>query len=392
MRTATLFVALLLLGSRAFANLAPGSKQHKSLPAKQFVYVASGGAIFSFKVKPDGTLAQIPTNPKYTNHDHWLVADPIHRSVYSLGGEDIHESFITPYRIPPTGILQEWRPTPQGRLYPPGDAASLVIDPSNRFAYMSLGRGAFHGGVGQYRVGPNGFLKPLSQPLVHCGDVPDKIVFNPAGPFLYVTTFSATQDRGGCAFYQYRILPNGTLKPLVPFIVRTGAYLPVAMTADQSGRLIKSSFQYLRSQTSLVLPANPSTVHRRRTIYLMTTDAKRHFAYAPSYRQIYDLNFTKNRGSSNLLAQFRIMPSGLLRPLRPATVRTISACIDVAIDPESRFAYVVNGTGFVLQYRIMPNGVLKPLKPSKVKIIFSPLLNSGVEPLSVVIVQPLSNK
>jgi|GEM_PF-3099797 len=92
-------------------------------------------------------------------------------------------------------------------------APTAVITPNGRFLYVSSPRGYTF----QYRILSDGRVQPLMPKAIHCGGY--KMVVDLTGRFAY----SLSNTTGTNIIYQYRIQSDGTLRPLVPrFISKIG--------------------------------------------------------------------------------------------------------------------------------------------------------------------------
>ena len=159
--------------------------------------------------------------------------------------------------------------------------------------------------VSELRIAPDGSLTPLQPPSIPTGAAPRGVAVDPAGRFCYVSNWEDS------TISQFKITDSGVLSPLV---IRT-------------------------------------VVAGQKVVFL---------AMHPSGKVLYALN-----DGDNSISQYYLAHDGRLKPLFPPTVATGAGPEFMGFDPEGRHAYVANhDAGSISQYIVKTDGRLVPLVAS----------------------------
>ena len=231
----------------------------------------------------------------------------------------------------------------------------------------------------QYRVESDGSIAQVAAPtLVATAKqrptlLPDPfIVADPGGKNVYV---SNSPQR---CIKQFRIAPDGHLKPVAAGIIRTGI-IPGQMFIPPSGKYVYLSDMSVRHLAVYRIASNGSlTLMRTQT--LRGGGRPLAFAFSPNGKLLY---YDVTQGQKGLIFSYRITPGGILKPL-PVT-KTEKLPYFMVIDPDGRFAYGLandgQGNDFIRPYRITSGGTLLPLKqfdmPTNQVTPFMAIMNGG---------------
>ncbi len=226
--------------------------------------------------------------------------------------------------------------------------------------------------VSQYTIGSNGALTPISNsPIALTGRGPRSIAIDPTGRYAYVV--NAPDNNAS----QYNIGSNGALIPMSnPTIkttptVSTTAY-PSAIAIDPTGHYAYVAnysnnviSQHNISSNGELTPINTPEVYASVSPVSIAIDPTGHYAYAvASY--------------SNTVSQFTIGDTGGLTPMVPKNISAGKTPGGIAIDPTGRHVYVVNSSdNTVSQYNIGSNGTLT--------LMSVPTVATGKTPVSIAI-------
>jgi 6-phosphogluconolactonase (cycloisomerase 2 family) len=312
-------------------------------PSHQFVYVANfnhgaAGSVSQFAIGPDGSLTPLITTPTIAagTGPNGIAANPAAPFVYVVNyySFDVYE-----YSIGAGGSLTALGIVPAA---PNGNAASIALNRAGTYAYVAnYTETGSVGSVSQYSVGTvaPGELLPLSPATVPTGSLPNDIVVDPSGRFVYVV--NSNTNASGNSISQYTIDPtNGTLAPMTSPTVPTGTE-PWSITIDALGKN----------------------------------------AYVPN----------RNSGNVGTVTHYKIdATTGALTlavAVAPATnpVTAGTGSTSIAIDPSGTFAYVTNrdpataAPHTISQFSIAANGDLTPLTP--------PTAAAGAQPAAIITVR-----
>jgi 6-phosphogluconolactonase len=214
----------------------------------------------------------------------------------------------------------------------------MVADPAGRFVYVAnlVSNAADLATISMYAVDSNtGVLVPTTPASVSTGFLPQGIAIDPSGRFVY----TANSDDNTISMFTID-QPTGVLTPNTPASVPTG-WSPLSVTIHPSGKFAYAANQddntvsmyTIDGNTGVLTPMTPATVPTAFSPFGVTVDPSGRFAYVPN---AYD-----PRG--NTVSQYTINPgTGALIPNVQSTATAGNQPTAVAIDPSSKFAYVVN--------------------------------------------------
>lgn len=261
----------------------------------------------------------------------------------------------------------------------------MVVDPAGRFAYVAnlMSNVSDEATISMYTINRStGVLTPTTPATVSTGFFPQGIAIDPSGKFVY----TANSDDNSVSMFTIN-QATGVLTPTTPPAistlanVSTGLYSsPLAVTVDPSGKFAYAvneddatvSMFTINSTTGILTPTTPATVFTGPTPFSMTVDPSGKFAYVPN-------NLSGGLNTYGV-SQYTIdSVTGVLTQNTPPAVAAGNGPTSVAIDPTSKFAYVVNRMdNTVSMYTIDPNtGNLSPNTPATIA--------TGTQPWRIII-------
>jgi 6-phosphogluconolactonase len=263
-------------------------------------------------------------------------------------------------------------------MMPMPPPAECVPASPPEFAYVLNGDS-----VAMYTVNScSGGLTPTMPATVATGSsqmqpIPEQMVADPAGRFAYVANLvSNATDAATISMYTINSM-TGVLTPTMPATVPTG-FFPQGIGIDPSGKFVYTansddntvSMFTINQMTGVLTPTTPPAVAAGRSPNAVTVDPTGRFAYAANQ-------------DDDTISMYNINPTtGVLTPMTPATVFTGGSPFQVTVSPNGKFAYVPNEiddsvTG-LSQYTIdSATGVLTPNSP--------PLVTTGNQPTGVAV-------
>jgi 6-phosphogluconolactonase (cycloisomerase 2 family) len=237
---------------------------------------------------------------------------------------------------------------PTGYAYPQNDAEEMVVDPLGRFAYVAnlVSNASDQATISMYSISSStGVLTPTTPATVPTGFFPQEIAIDPLGRFVY----TANSDDSSVSMFSIN-QSTGVLTPTTPASVSTlvaGEPIsdPSFLTVDPTGRFLyvtasltngAAVFMYAINQTTgLLTPTSPAMV--------FTGGSPFQIVVAPSGKFAYVVNNLSGGPYTDGVWQYAVNSStGVLTPNTPAAVPAGNAPTAIAVDPTSRFAYVVN--------------------------------------------------
>jgi 6-phosphogluconolactonase len=249
---------------------------------------------------------------------------------------------------------------------------SIAVDPGGRFAYVAnlMSNAADLATISMYTINSStGVLTPTTPPTVPTGYFPQGIAIDPYGKFVY----TANSDDNTVSMFTITA-STGVLTPTTPPAVSTQAGVstgnessPGAVTVDPSGRFAYAvnqdndtvSMFTIDSATGVLTPMTPATVFTGGSPFGITLDPSGKFAYVPdAYSQ-----------PNNFVSEFTVDSlTGVLTPTAQIAVSAGNSPTSVAVDPTSKFAYVVNRQdNTVSMFTIDPStGNLTPNTPATI--------------------------
>lgn len=292
-------------GSNVTANVTGVTVTCATVPQYAYVLFNSLNGIYAYSIGTNGLLNSGSANFTATgNSPQSIAVDPTRHYVYVPNFTD---DTVSQYVIQSNGSLQA-NATPTVAVCHGPDG--LTVDPAGKNVYVICKTDEV---VQQFAVNSDGTLTATAAAPVATGPYPWTIAVTPDGKYVYVTDHGSTT--AGTTIDQYAVASDGSLAPLSPQTVNTGAY-PTGFAIDASGT------------------------------HLYVADV-----------------------GPNAVAQYTIGSGGQLGNLSPATVAAGSQPDFIAIHPTGRFAYAVNynpGTtteppGTVSQYTVGSTGPLSPI-------------------------------
>jgi 6-phosphogluconolactonase (cycloisomerase 2 family) len=256
---------------------------------------------------------------------------------------------------------------------PPQQAAEqMVADPLGRFAYVAnlVSNASDQATISMYTINPStGVLTPTTPATVPTGFLPQGIAIDPRGRFVYTVN---SDDSSVSMFTINRT--TGVLTATTPASVSTlvpGEPLsdPGFLTVDPTGRFLyvtallsegAAVFMYTINQTNgLLTPTSPATVY--------TGGIPFQVRVAPSGEFAYVVNNLSGGEMTDGVWQYTVnSTTGVLTANTPNAVAAGNGPTAVAVDPTSKYAYVVNRLdNTVSMFRVdqttghlLPNGTI----------------------------------
>src|ERR1035441_5883316 len=231
-----------------------------------------------------------------------------------------------------------------GYAYPQQGAEQMVVDPLGRFAYVAnlVSNATDQATISMFTINPTtGVLTPTIPATVPTGFFPQGIAIDPTGSFVY------TGDSDDNAVSMFTVnQTTGVLTPVSPAEVPTGyESSPGFVTVDPSGKFLYTSGDAsddstiamftINSTTGLLTPMTPVKVY--------TGPIPFDLAVSPNGKFAYVVNNDSGMGNDIGVAQYTVdSTTGVLTPSTSEWVATGDGPTAIAVDPTSKFAYVVN--------------------------------------------------
>ncbi|MGC1872458.1 MAG: beta-propeller fold lactonase family protein [Acidobacteriaceae bacterium] len=249
-----------------------------------------------------------------------------------------------------TGALTSTSPASvtTGIMPPNLGAEEMVADPLGRFAYVAnlVSNATDEATISMYTVNSGtGILTSTAPATVPTGFFPQEIAIDPLGRFVY----TANSDDNSISMFTIN-QSTGVLTPTSPATVSTVVpgnilWQPNFLTVDPTGRFLyltesltndAAVLMFNIDQTTGVLtPTSPATIGVGGWPWQVVITPSDKFAYVVN-------NLTGSDGSFGVF-QFTVnSTTGVLTPNNPAFVASGNGPTEIAVDPTSKFAYVVN--------------------------------------------------
>ena len=235
-----------------------------------------------------------------------------------------------------------------GYSYPQQDAEEMVTDPLGRFAYVAnlVSNASDLSTISMYTINPTtGILSPTTPATVHTGWFPQEIAIDPLGRFVY----TANSDDHSISMFTIN-QSTGVLTPTTPASASTVVpgnilWQPSFLTVDPKGKFLyltesltngAAVLMFNIDQTTGVLtPTSPATVP--------TGGIPWQVVVTPSGKFAYVVNNWSGPGFSAGISEFTVnSTTGVLTPGTQVAVAAGNGPTEIAVDPTSKFAYVVN--------------------------------------------------
>ena len=249
-----------------------------------------------------------------------------------------------------------------GYALPQSDAEQMVVDPLGRFAYVAnlVSNASDQSTISMYTINATtGILTPTAPATVPTGWFPQGIAIDPLGRFVY----TANTDDSSVSMFTIN-QTTGVLTPTTPASVSTiipGELLsqPGFLTVDPTGR-----FLYVSASDSVDASVSMFTINQTTGALTPTSPARVltggipfQVLVAPSGKFAYVVNNLSGGKVTDGVYQYAVnSTSGVLTQNTPAAVAAGNAPTAIAVDPTSRFAYVVNRLdNTISMYTVDPN-------------------------------------
>jgi DNA-binding beta-propeller fold protein YncE len=294
-----------------------------------------------------------------------VTCSPITEYLYALGciGSASFE------QLEQFGIGADGLPTPLNapliQINPgacPAAVASVAADATGHYLYVTGGGGL----LSQFSIGLGGMLTPLSPATVATGNVPQAVITDPVGQFVYVVNMADN------TVSQYAIGATGALTPLSVPTVPTGN-TPTAIAIDPKGRYVyvlnsmdNTLSQYGLGSGGALTPLSPSTAVTGTTPAAIAVDPSGQFVYVAN-------------SVGGTVSQYAIGSSGALTPPSTPSVTNGPGATSIAVDPAGPFVYLANNTGALSEYSIGSSGALTE---------FDTLPGNGGDAFNLIVVDP----
>jgi 6-phosphogluconolactonase (cycloisomerase 2 family) len=235
-----------------------------------------------------------------------------------------------------------------GYAYPQDYSEQMVTDPRGRFAYVAnlVSNASDLSTISMYTINStSGILTPTSPTTVPTGWFPQEIAIDPLGRFVY----TANSDDATVSMFTIN-QTTGVLTPTTPASVSTlvsGQPLsqPSFLTVDPQGKFLyvtvsltdgNAVFMYSIDQTTgLLTPTSPATVY--------TGGYPWQVVVAPNGKFAYVVNNLSGGYMTDGVWQYTVnSTTGVLTQNTSVAVAAGNGPTAIAVDPTSRFAYVVN--------------------------------------------------
>ncbi len=255
-----------------------------------------------------------------------------------------------------------------GYASPQMEAEEMVADPLGRFAYVAnlVSNSSDLSTISMYTINAStGILTPTSPATVATGWFPQEIAIDPKGRFVY----TANTDDATVSMFTIN-QRTGVLTPTAPASVSTmqaGQLLsqPSFLTVDPSGKFLyvtelqsygAAVLMYdINQTTGLLTPMSPAAVSTGGWPWQVVVTPSEKFAYV--------VNNDAGGSMTDGVWEYTVNPeTGVLTPNAQVAVAAGNGPTEIAVDPTSTYAYVVNRQdGSVSMYTIDPNsGDLSP--------------------------------
>jgi 6-phosphogluconolactonase (cycloisomerase 2 family) len=249
-----------------------------------------------------------------------------------------------------------------GYAYPQDNSEQMVVDPLGRFAYVAnlVSNASDLSTISMYAINPtSGVLTPTEPATVPTGWFPQGIAIDPLGRFVY----TANTDDSTVSMFTIN-QTTGVLTPTTPASVSTmipGQLLsdPGFLTVDPTGEFLYVSASdtngatvsmfRINQTTGLLTPTSPATV--------LTDGIPFQVVVAPNSKFAYVVNNDAGGDIPVAVSQYTVdSATGVLTESSSYGVSAGNAPTAIAVDPTSKFAYVVNrNDNTVSMYTIDPS-------------------------------------
>jgi len=249
-----------------------------------------------------------------------------------------------------TGAFTASRPASvaTGYALPQQGAEQMVVDPRGRFAYVAnlVSNASDLSTISMYTINSTtGVLTPTTPATVPTGWFPQELAIDPLGRFVY----TANSDDSSVSMFTIN-QTTGVLTPTTPASVSTmipGELLsqPSFLTVDPTGGFLyvsaldsdgaTVSMFTINQTTGVLTPTSPATV--------ITAGIPFQVIVSPSGKFAYVVNNLAGGDETVAVSQYTVnSANGVLTQNSTYGVSAGNGPTAIAVDPTSRFAYVVN--------------------------------------------------
>jgi 6-phosphogluconolactonase len=249
-----------------------------------------------------------------------------------------------------TGAFTASRPASvaTGYALPQQGAEQMVVDPRGRFAYVAnlVSNASDLSTISMYTINSTtGVLTPTTPATVPTGWFPQELAIDPLGRFVY----TANSDDSSVSMFTIN-QTTGVLTPTTPASVSTmipGELLsqPSFLTVDPTGGFLyvsaldsdgaTVSMFTINQTTGVLTPTSPATV--------ITAGIPFQVIVSPSGKFAYVVNNLAGGDETVAVSQYTVnSANGVLTQNSTSGVSAGNGPTAIAVDPTSRFAYVVN--------------------------------------------------
>ncbi len=288
------------------------------------------------------------------------VASPTPEFSYALTGYSVSMFSVNSC----TGQFSATTPSSiaTGYATPQANSEEMVTDPRGRFAYVAnlVSNASDLSTISMYTINSTtGVLSPTTPATVHTGWYPQEIAIDPLGRFVY----TANSDDNSISMFTIN-QSTGVLTPTTPASASTVVpgnvlWQPSFLTVDPTGKFLyltesltngAAILMFSIDQTTGVLsPTSPATISVGGWPWQVVV--------APSGKFAYVVNNFSDGSMADGVWQYNVeSATGVLTASAPAAVAAGNGPTGIAVDPTSKFAYVVNRhDNTVSMYTIDPN-------------------------------------
>jgi 6-phosphogluconolactonase (cycloisomerase 2 family) len=276
-----------------------------------------------------------------------------------------------------------------GYAYPSNpESEEMVADPLGRFAYVAntVSNVSDQATISMYTINSTtGVLTPTSPATVPTGFYPQEIAIDPLGRFVY----TANSDDATVSMFTVN-QTTGVLTPTSPATVSTvvpGNVLwdPNFLTVDPAGKFLYVTESLtnnaavlmfsINQTTGLLTPTSPASVLNFGDPFQVVVSPNGKFAYV--------VNNLSGGSMTDGVEQYTVnSATGVLTPNTPAYVAAGNGPTEIAVDPTSHFAYVVNrNDNNISMYTIDPTTGNLKLNASAINT--AGVIGTGTQPFRI---------
>lgn len=276
-----------------------------------------------------------------------------------------------------------------GYALPQSNAEEMVVDPLGRFAYVAnlVSNASDLSTISMYTINQSsGALTAASPATVPTGWFPEAIAIDPLGRFVY------TANGDDATVSMFTINQNtGVLTPTTPATVSTlvsgEPYSdPNALTVDPTGKFLYVGASLSEDAAVFMYSIDQTTGHLTQTSPAMVLTGGYPFqvVVSPSGKFAYVVNNLAGGSYTDGIYQYTMnATTGVLTQNTPFAVAAGNGPTAIAVDPTSRFAYVVNrGDGTISMFTIDP--ITGNLAPNATATNPTATIGAGTQPFRIV--------